>query len=92
MRLPWATPPVDPAQALEAVAAQADEPEPPPPLASGVSFAKACVVEGIHEPRRGSEREAVRALLLARGWTTARPDGARLLRWYQPAPHERATW
>ena len=60
-----ATSAVDLAQALEAVAADAtDEPETPPPLALGVSFAKACVVEGINEPRRGSEREAVRGVVV----------------------------
>ena len=63
-----------------------DEDDGPAP---GVSFAKACVVAGIDEPKRSSDRKAVRALLSARGWTAAQPEGAGRVLWYQPARMKR---
>ena len=41
------------------------------------------------------ERDAVVSLLLARGWKreASKVEGKRRFWWwYQPAPHERATW
>ena len=88
-----AMPAVDLEQAVEALAAAADDADEEP--VKPVTFKVACEIEGL--PVRSTshhERDTVVSLLLARGWKREpKVEGERRFWWwYQPAPHERATW
>ena len=99
VRVVEARAPVSVAEVLEAVVptpvdvvSVAEVLEAPAKPKGGVPFSRACSLEGLAvSVKTNQQKEALRALLLARGWTT-KQTGARRWLWFQPAPHERHTW